>query len=168
MAFGISTFTLFHIERSRAPTLSSGVPPEWKRRLRMMNTNKSTRKGNDCPSAKHSCLRSPNCSSVYARFKKMCRHKKDNCSIPAVGQKCLTAWQALQRTKLAGCSCSRQGRLKCLRIRTSLASNACVQIASRRLNTSSDEENEVNIPGGDNYALASMLSIPLSIDSFMF
>ncbi|XP_032877595.1 GDNF family receptor alpha-like isoform X1 [Amblyraja radiata] len=138
-------------ERSRAPTLSSGVPPEWKRRLRIMNTNKSTRKGNDCPSAKHSCLRSPNCSSVYARFKKMCRHKKDNCSIPAIGQKCLTAWQALQRTKLAGCSCSRQGRLKCLRIRTSLASNACVQIASRRLNTSSDEENEVNIPGASEF-----------------
>ncbi|XP_067840047.1 GDNF family receptor alpha-like [Heptranchias perlo] len=133
---------------SRTAPVNPEIQPDWTQHLRLMSINKHIKKDDDCSVARNRCLKSTNCSSVYAKFKKMCKNRKDNCSIPSVGQQCLTAWQALQHTKLANCGCPRQGRLKCLRIQTSLSNNACLQIAQKSLNTSSDERRKENYPGG--------------------
>ncbi|XP_059839440.1 GDNF family receptor alpha-like [Hypanus sabinus] len=131
-------------EHSRAPSTGPEMPPGWKRRFQMKSIDKHIRKVIDCAAAKDACLQSMDCSSIYSKFKKTCRHKKDNCSSPAIGQQCLTAWQALQHTQLTGCSCSRQG--KCLRIQSGISNNACVQIALKSFNASSSEGKEENIP----------------------
>ncbi|XP_072356783.1 GDNF family receptor alpha-like [Scyliorhinus torazame] len=135
-------------ELSRTVPVNPEAQPDWSQRSRLMSINNQIKKDNDCSAVRYRCLKSANCSSVYARFKKMCKNRKGNCDIPSVGQQCLTAWQALQRTDLANCDCPRQGRLKCQRIRTSLFYNACVKIASTNLNTSRDEGREQHNPVG--------------------
>ncbi|XP_067884545.1 uncharacterized protein gfral [Heterodontus francisci] len=133
-------------ELSRTAPVNPEIQPDWSQHLRLMNINNHMKKDNDCSVVRYHCLKSTNCSSLYTKFKKMCKNKKDNCNIPSVGQQCLTAWQALQHTKLVNCSCPRQGRLKCQRIWTSLFNNTCVQIAHKNLNTSSDEGRTENCP----------------------
>ncbi|XP_043543396.1 GDNF family receptor alpha-like isoform X2 [Chiloscyllium plagiosum] len=126
-------------ELTRAAPVNPSTHHSWSHRSRLTSINNRLKKDNDCSVVRNQCLKSTSCSPAYARFKKMCKNKKGNCNMASVAQECLTAWQALQQTKLSNCTCSRQERLKCLRIRTSLFNNACVQIAYTNLNTSSDE-----------------------------
>ncbi|XP_078398966.1 GDNF family receptor alpha-like [Cetorhinus maximus] len=139
-------------ELSRTVPVNPEIQPDWSQHSRLMSIYNHVKKDNDCSVVRDRCLKSTNCSSVYAKFKKMCKNKKGNCNIPSVGQQCLTAWQAVQHTKLANCTCSRQGRLKCQRIWTSLFENACIQIAFTTLNTSSDEGRKEHNPAGGSSA----------------
>eukprot|EP00062_Callorhinchus_milii_P009399 gi/632953206/ref/XP_007892278.1/ PREDICTED: GDNF family receptor alpha-like [Callorhinchus milii] len=76
----------------------------------------------------------------------MCKKRKDTCSNESGGQQCLTAWQALQSTKLGNCVCLERGKRKCLRIWTSLFNNTCLQTAQRNLNTRTEEGSKENYP----------------------
>ncbi|XP_048387835.1 GDNF family receptor alpha-like [Stegostoma tigrinum] len=135
-------------ELSRAVPAVPSTHHDWSHHSRRTRIPNHLKKDNDCSVAKKQCLKTTSCSSVYARFKKMCKNKKGNCNIASVAQECLTAWQALQHTKLSNCTCSRQESLKCQRW-SRFFNNTCVQIAYTNLNTSSDEGIKGNNSVGD-------------------